>query len=158
MFEDTKGVTKIRASKKNRQHNGQKKNVQKNKQRFTKQTHKTKDWITLTPLQTGDDRMCSDSIVFLFFILLARDQCKNKHLYFISLLPDFGHVQNKMSSSLVWNSCICLICCSASLTIGGICHMVKSLMCSHGYIRRLSPGLKLKQIYYNLNNIQKNHW
>jgi hypothetical protein len=42
-FEDTKGVTKIRASKKNRQHNGQKKNVQKNKQRFTKQTHKTKD-------------------------------------------------------------------------------------------------------------------
>jgi len=31
MFEDTKGVIKIRKSKKNRQHNGQKKKVQKDK-------------------------------------------------------------------------------------------------------------------------------
>jgi hypothetical protein len=39
-FKDTKGVIRIRISKKDRQHNGQKK---KYKQRSTKQTHKTKD-------------------------------------------------------------------------------------------------------------------
>ena len=38
-FEDTKGVIRIRKVKKNRQHNGQKKN---DKQRSTKHTYKTK--------------------------------------------------------------------------------------------------------------------
>ena len=36
----------------NRQHNDQKKNVQKDKQRSTKHTHKTKDRETRTPLKT----------------------------------------------------------------------------------------------------------
>jgi hypothetical protein len=49
-FEDTKGVIRIRISKKNRQHNDQKK---KDKQRSTKHTHKTKDRVTRTPLNTG---------------------------------------------------------------------------------------------------------
>ena len=40
-FEDTKGVIKIRKSKKNRQHNGQKEKVRKDKH-----THKTKDRVT----------------------------------------------------------------------------------------------------------------
>jgi hypothetical protein len=44
-IEDTKGVIRIRISKKNRQHNGQKK---KDKQRSTKHTHKTKDRSTRT--------------------------------------------------------------------------------------------------------------
>ena len=48
--EDTKGVIIIRISKKNRQHNGQKKN---DKQRSTKHTHKTKDRVTRTPLKPG---------------------------------------------------------------------------------------------------------
>jgi len=52
-FEDTKGVIRIRISKKNRQHNGQKKNVQKDKQRSTKHTHKTKDRVTRTRLKSG---------------------------------------------------------------------------------------------------------
>ena len=39
-FEDTNGVIRIRISKKNRQHNGQKKKLQKDKQRSTKHTHK----------------------------------------------------------------------------------------------------------------------
>jgi hypothetical protein len=39
VFEDNKGVIRIRKSSKNRQHNGQKKN---NKQRSTRHTHKTK--------------------------------------------------------------------------------------------------------------------
>jgi hypothetical protein len=42
-FEDTKGVIRIRKSKKNRQHNGQKK---KYKQRSTEHTHKTKYRVT----------------------------------------------------------------------------------------------------------------
>jgi hypothetical protein len=51
-FEDTKEVIRIRKSKKNRQHNGQKK---KGKQRSTKHTHKTKDRVTRTPLKTGGE-------------------------------------------------------------------------------------------------------
>jgi hypothetical protein len=43
VFEDNKGVIRIRILKKNRQHNGQKKKVQKDKQRSTKDTHKTKE-------------------------------------------------------------------------------------------------------------------
>ena len=42
-FEDTKGVIRIRNSKKNVQHNGQK---IKDKQRSTKHTHKTKDRVS----------------------------------------------------------------------------------------------------------------
>jgi hypothetical protein len=49
----TRGVIRIRISKKNRQHNGQKKKVHKDKQRSTKHTHKTKDQVTRTPLKTG---------------------------------------------------------------------------------------------------------
>jgi len=44
-FEDTKGVIRIRKSKKNRQCNGQKK-MDKDKQRSIKHTHKTKDRVT----------------------------------------------------------------------------------------------------------------
>ena len=42
-FEDNKRVIWIRISKKNRQHNGQKKKIQKDKQRSTKHTYKAKD-------------------------------------------------------------------------------------------------------------------
>jgi hypothetical protein len=46
-FEDTKGVIRIRISKKNRQHNGEKK---KDEHRSTKHTHKTKDRVYRGPL------------------------------------------------------------------------------------------------------------
>jgi len=49
-FENTKGAMRIRQSMKFRQHNGQKKKGQKDKQRSTKHTHKTKDRVTRTPL------------------------------------------------------------------------------------------------------------
>jgi hypothetical protein len=45
-IEDTKGAIRIRISKKKRQHNGQKKQVQKDKQRSTKHSYKTKDRVT----------------------------------------------------------------------------------------------------------------
>ena len=51
-FQDTKRVIRIRISKKNRKHNGQKEKVQKDKQRSTKHTNKTKDRVTRTPLET----------------------------------------------------------------------------------------------------------
>jgi len=43
---------------KDRQHNGQKKKVQKDK-RSTKHTLRTKDRITRTPLKTGCELRCS---------------------------------------------------------------------------------------------------
>jgi hypothetical protein len=52
-FENTKGVIRIRISKKSRQHNCQKKEGQQDKQRSTKHTHKTKDRVTQIPLKTG---------------------------------------------------------------------------------------------------------
>jgi hypothetical protein len=55
--EGTKGVIRIRKSKKNRQRNGQEK---KDKQRSTKHTHKTKDRVTRTPLKTGGELRCSE--------------------------------------------------------------------------------------------------
>ena len=58
-FEDTKGVIRIRISKKNRQHNGQEK---KYKQRSTKHTHKTKDRVIRAPLKTGGELRCSDRV------------------------------------------------------------------------------------------------
>jgi hypothetical protein len=61
-FEYTKGVIRINISKKNRQRNGQKKKVQKDKQRSTKHTHKNKDRVTRTPLKPGGDLMCSGRV------------------------------------------------------------------------------------------------
>jgi hypothetical protein len=50
-FEDTKRVIRIRISKKNTQHNGQK--SANGQTTSTKHTHKTKDRVTRTPLKTG---------------------------------------------------------------------------------------------------------
>ena len=52
-FEETKGLIKISKSKKDRQHNGQKKKKQKHKQRSTKHTYKTKDYVMRTTLKSG---------------------------------------------------------------------------------------------------------
>jgi len=45
-----------------RQHNGQEKKVQKDKQRSTKHTHKTKDRVTRTPLIIGGELRCSGRV------------------------------------------------------------------------------------------------
>ena len=57
-FVDTKETIRIRKSKKDRQHNGE-----KDQQRFTKHTHKTKDRVTRTPLITGGELVCSSSFL-----------------------------------------------------------------------------------------------
>jgi hypothetical protein len=64
-----KGVIRIRISKKDIQHNGQKteeqttqwpkEKEQKDKQRSTKHTHKTKDRVIQTPLNSGGELRCS---------------------------------------------------------------------------------------------------
>ena len=54
-FEDTKGVIRIRKSKKDRKHNDQKKkDKMTKKKRSTKHTYKTKDRVTRTPLKTAE--------------------------------------------------------------------------------------------------------
>jgi hypothetical protein len=60
-FEDTKGIIRICISKKNRQHNGQKKKY-KRTQQSTKHTHKTKDRVTRTPLKTRGELECSGRV------------------------------------------------------------------------------------------------
>jgi hypothetical protein len=55
------GVIRICILKKNRQHNGKIK-VQKDKQQSTKNTHKTKDRVTQTPLKTGGKLRCTGRV------------------------------------------------------------------------------------------------
>ena len=50
-FEDTKGVIIIRISKKNRQHNGQKKKYKRTNNDLQNITHKTKDQVPVTKIQ-----------------------------------------------------------------------------------------------------------
>ena len=57
--EDTKGVFRIRISKKNRQYNGQKK---KDKQRSTIHTHKAKYRVTRTPPINRRKLKCSRGV------------------------------------------------------------------------------------------------
>jgi len=57
-FEDTKGVIRIRISKKNRKHNGQKKST-KVQTTIYKTYTKTKARVTGTPLKTGGELRCS---------------------------------------------------------------------------------------------------
>jgi hypothetical protein len=54
-------VIRIRISK-NRQHNRQRKKVQKDKQRSTKHTHKTKDRVTWIPLKIWGELRCSGRV------------------------------------------------------------------------------------------------
>jgi hypothetical protein len=56
-FEDTKEVIRICIAKKNRQHNGQTKKVQKDKQWSAKHTHITNDRVTLPLYKTRDENV-----------------------------------------------------------------------------------------------------
>jgi hypothetical protein len=56
-FEDTKGAIKICISKKNRQHNGQKKKYERTNNDL-QNTKKTTDRVTRTPLKTGGELRC----------------------------------------------------------------------------------------------------
>ena len=60
-LEDANEVIRISISKKNRQHNGQKK-VRKDKQRSAKHRYKTKNRVTRTPLKTGGELRCSGRV------------------------------------------------------------------------------------------------
>ena len=65
-FEDTKGVIRIRKSKKDRQLNGQKK---RDKQRPTKRTHKTKNRVTRTPLETGGELRFTTTLAVQHYVI-----------------------------------------------------------------------------------------
>jgi hypothetical protein len=63
-FYDTNGIIRMCKSKKNRQHNGQKKkDKMTNNDLQIKSTHKTKDWVTRTPLKTGGELRCSRRVI-----------------------------------------------------------------------------------------------
>ena len=77
----------------NRQHNGQKKTVQKDKQRSTKHTYKTKDRVTRTPLKTGSEHRCSgrvssSSSMYFYFIIYVY-HCNYQFLYNVIIIKEF---------------------------------------------------------------------
>ena len=57
-----KGVIRIRKSKKNRQHNDQKKNHRRTNNRSTKRIHKAKVRVARTPLKNRGELRCSGRI------------------------------------------------------------------------------------------------
>jgi hypothetical protein len=57
-LEDTKGVIRVRKSKKDRQHIRQKKKDKRTNNDIHGTMQKAKDRVTRTPLQTGDERRC----------------------------------------------------------------------------------------------------
>ena len=61
-FEDTKGTIRIRISKNRCVTQWPKEKVQKDKQRSTKHTYKTKDRVTRTPLKIGRELRCSGRV------------------------------------------------------------------------------------------------
>ena len=58
----------MRISKKNRQYNGQKKTVQKDKQRSTKHTHKTTDRVTRTSQKNWGCKLSFSGRVIVEFV------------------------------------------------------------------------------------------
>ena len=61
-FEDTKGILRIRKSKKDRQHNGQKKKDKMTNNDLQNITHKPKERVTRTLLKTGGELRCSERV------------------------------------------------------------------------------------------------
>ena len=80
-FEDTKGVIRIRISKKNRQHNNQKKKYKRTNSDLAKHTYKTKDRVTRTPLQTEGERSCPTPVIPKLIRTLIQDI--GNHLTFL---------------------------------------------------------------------------
>jgi len=56
-FEDTKVVIRMRKSKKDKRHNGQKKKNKRINNDLQNITHKTKDQVTRTPLKTRGENL-----------------------------------------------------------------------------------------------------
>jgi hypothetical protein len=69
LLEDTTGVIRIRKSKKDWQHNGQKKKDKGQEaiyKTYITYTHKTKDWETWTPLTTEGELRCTGRVGIWF--------------------------------------------------------------------------------------------
>jgi hypothetical protein len=62
-FEDTKGVIRIHKSEAGQTTHWSKEKGQKDTQRSTKHTHKTKDRVTRTPLKIGGELRCSGRVI-----------------------------------------------------------------------------------------------
>jgi hypothetical protein len=103
-FEDTKGVIRIRISKKNQNPyikeeqttKWSKEKVQRNKQRCTKHTYKTKDRVTRTPLKTGGELRCSGR---------PNSSCPTNLTRRVNLVtnPVISHERGKDQEVFTWN-------------------------------------------------------
>ena len=71
-FEDTKGVIRIRKSKKDRQHNSQQKKNKRTINDLQRITHKTKDGFTGTPLKNRSELRCSGRVSNISLPLFLR--------------------------------------------------------------------------------------
>ena len=71
-----------------------KEKVQKDKQRYTKHTYKTKDLETRTPLKTGGELRCSGRV---------SSSCSNSVVFFVF------HFINTFSIFQIFYQCICLV-------------------------------------------------
>jgi hypothetical protein len=66
-FEDTEGINRIHKSKKDRQHNGQKKKDNRTNNDLQRITHKTKDRVTRTQLKTGGELWCFGRVAYIYY-------------------------------------------------------------------------------------------
>ena len=66
-------LIRIRKSKKDRKHNGQKKTDKRTNNDIQNITHKTKDRVTRTPLQSGGEFWCSGRVSSFFSTSVRRN-------------------------------------------------------------------------------------
>ena len=92
-------VIRIGISKKNSHHNGQKKKVQKDKQRFTQLTQKTKDQVTRTPRKSEGELRCSRKV---------SSSCSNSAIRSVNLVtnPVISNESGKDSLTMTNNATV----------------------------------------------------
>ena len=117
-----RGHQNLYKSKKYKHHNGQKKKLQNYKQPSTKHTHKTKDRVTQTPLNTVGELWCFGSVSsscstscthHVNLVQWVSDWCLMPNEQYFSYI--YYHVQNKLQS-MKW--CRCLLCTRPTSLIG----------------------------------------
>jgi hypothetical protein len=95
-FEDTKGVVRIRKSKKDRQHNGQmKKDKRTSNDLQTKHTHKSEDRVKRTLLKIGDELRCSGRVSSSY-----STSCSRCVKLVTNIVHSYFHVEHKVKCTL----------------------------------------------------------
>ena len=77
-LEDTKRVFRIRKSKKNRQHNGQKKKDKRTNNNLQNITQKTKDRATRTPLKSSCSTSGTNHVTLATNVMISHEGGKDR--------------------------------------------------------------------------------